>query len=166
MRRIDRDCSDNEKVVEMCISQAEVIRIALNDESFPYVLPLCFGYEKKDGERFFYIHKNRNGKFYELCEKDSSCSFELEGVNELFLDEEKGTCNMNFCSVLGTGRLELVTSDAERLKALNLIMAHYDRADFDWDRRAMTAILVYRLSVSSLTCKATKGWRDNYCADR
>ena len=72
---------------------------------------------------------------------------------------------MNFCSVLGTGRLELVTSDEERLKALNLIMAQYDRADFDWDRRAMTAILVYKLSVSSLTCKATKGWRDNYCAD-
>ena len=178
MRRIDRDSSADERVIEECIRDSQVIRLALDDGDSPYIVPLCFGYEKKDGKRFFYIHKNRHGHLAELIGMNGMCTFELEGSSRLFLDHEKGTCNMDYASIIGHGKIDIVDDEAERERCLVLLMDHidivddeaererclvllmdhYGRGDFDFDRRAMKAILVYRIEVTGLTCKATRGW--------
>ena len=160
MRRIDRDSSADERVIEECIRDSQVIRLALNDGDSPYIVPLCFGYEKKDDKRFFYIHKNRHGHLAELIGMNGMCTFELEGSSRLFLDHEKGTCNMDYASIIGHGKIDIVDDEAERERCLVLLMDHYGRGDFDFDRRAMKAILVYRIEVTGLTCKATRGWKE------
>lgn len=159
MRRLDRDNSTNEAVIGKCIEESQVIRLALNDETSPYVIPLCFGHEVIDGRRFFYFHKNRDGRLARMLESCPVCTFELEGDTRLFLDWEKMMCNMDYCSVIGRGRVSLIETEAERDHAMDVLMAHYGRGDFAYDKRAMKAILMYRLEADELTCKATRGWR-------
>ena len=160
LRRLDRDCSADDSVIEKCIQDSHVLRICMNTDSLPYIVPLCFGYEKVDGRRIFYFHKNRRGLLYELIEKDPRCSFELEGEHSLFMDEVKRTCNMDYASIIGYGTISLVEGDEERKRTIDLLMDHYDRGDFGYDERLMSAILVFRLEVDSLTCKATRGWKE------
>lgn len=164
MRRIDRDFSDNDNVIEACINNSQVIRLSVNDGEVPYIIPLCFGYErKKDGRRFFYFHKNRNGKLYELIGKNEGiCSFELEGESSLFLDDVKMTCNMDYASIIGKGRLSLVEGEEEKIRLLDNLMEHYGHKDFQYNKAAMNVILVYSLEVKELTCKATRGWREKH----
>lgn len=160
MRRLDRDCSADDSVIEKCIQDSQVLRICMNTDGLPYIVPLCFGYERVDGRRIFYFHKNRRGLLYELIEKDPRCSFELEGEHSLFMDEVKGTCNMDYASIIGDGTISLVEGDEERKRTIDLLMDHYGRGDFGYDERLMSAILVFRLEVDSLTCKATRGWKE------
>ena len=48
MRRSDREIKDFGKIVEI-IKKCDVCRIAMNDGDFPYIVPLNFGTEVKDG---------------------------------------------------------------------------------------------------------------------
>lgn len=160
MRRLDRDNSANDFVIEKCIADSQVLRIGMATDDLPYIVPLCFGYERIEDRRVFYFHKNRNGLLHELIEKNPHCSFELEGSSSLFMDEAKRTCNMDYASIIGRGVVSLVDGDDERKRALDLLMEHYGRGDFQYDVRGMSAILVFRLEVESLTCKATRGWKE------
>ena len=76
------------------------------------------------------------------------------------MDEVKRTCNMDYASIIGDGTISLVEGDEERKRTIDLLMDHYGRGDFGYDERLMSAILVFRLKVDSLTCKATRGWKE------
>ena len=56
--------------------------------------------------------------------------------------------------------ISLVEGDEERKRTIDLLMDHYGRGDFGYDERLMSAILVFRLEVDRLTCKATRGWKE------
>ena len=163
MRIIDRDCTSNHEIVRRCLKQAQLLNIAVNTDTVPYIIPLCFGEEEKDGRFVFYFHKAREGTLNSLIKKECPCSFSITGRCSLFMDEEKRTCNMNYASFIGKGRVSLVESEDERNKAVRLIMEHYDRGTFNLDMRAMSAILIYRIDTDEYTVKATKGWRDEEC---
>ena len=163
MRRTDRDCTDNPEIVRRCLKQGQVLNIAVNTDSVPYILPLCFAEEEIDGRFVFYFHKAKDGTLNNLIKKECTCSFSVTGRSTLFMDEDKRTCNMNYASFIGRGRVSLVGSEDERNKAVRLIMEHYDRGAFSLDMRAMSAILIYRIDVDEYTVKATKGWRDEEC---
>lgn len=55
MRRKDREISDFDEIIEV-IKKCDVCRIALNDDGFPYVVPLNFGLDVQDGNVFLYFH--------------------------------------------------------------------------------------------------------------
>ncbi len=160
MRRSDRDVSSEPDAVRKCIRQSQVLSIALNADSVPYIIPLCFGEEEKDGKHFFYFHKAKDGTLNRLIGRQCSCTFSLIGNSSLFMDERKRTCNMNYASFIGKGIVYLVDDETERKKGVELIMKHYEREGFDLDMRAMSAILVYRIETEVFSVKATKGWKE------
>ena len=51
MRRSDREIKDRDQIIEV-IKKCDVCRLALNDGGYPYILPLNFGMEEKDGRSF------------------------------------------------------------------------------------------------------------------
>ena len=53
MRRKDREITDFNEIIEI-IKKCDVCRIALNDEDFPYIVPLNFGLDIQ-GEQVFLI---------------------------------------------------------------------------------------------------------------
>ena len=55
MRRKDREITDFNEIIEI-IKKCDVCRIALNDEDFPYIVPLNFGLDVQGEQVFFYFH--------------------------------------------------------------------------------------------------------------
>lgn len=83
MRRTDREVTDPAEITEM-MTRCEVLHLALNTDTVPYILPVNFGMEP-DGMTL-YIHGAWEGTKYTLIEKDNCASFELDCTHGLVLE--------------------------------------------------------------------------------
>lgn len=155
MRRSDREISGLDALVQV-MERCDVCRLALNDEGgYPYILPLNFGMAVEDGKVTLYFHGANEGTKYDLIRKDNRASFEMDCAHRLVLDEEKGNCTMEYESVIGRGRVEIVP-DAEKQAALRILMAHYREPDFPYSPAAVPRTTVMKLVVEQMTGKRRK----------
>lgn len=74
MRRKDREITDFDEMMKI-IDRCDVCRLAISDEDFPYIVPMNFGTEVKDGTLYLYFHCAQQGKKIELLKKKQSCYF-------------------------------------------------------------------------------------------
>ncbi len=151
MRRADReitDFSEQLKIIENC----DVCRLALNDDSYPYILPLNFGAEVIDGTLVLYFHGATQGKKYELIAKNPLASFEMDCKHRLDSAEEQGYCTMHYDSVIGRGVVEILPEE-DKLHALTVLVNHYHRDDFPFNPAAISRTTVLKLTVTALTGK-------------
>ena len=151
MRRNDREITDFNEMVQI-IEKCDVCRLALNNEGYPYILPLNFGMEMKDEQVVLYFHGADSGKKYELISKDNRTSFEVDCSHRLVSDREKGYCTMEYESVIGTGKLEIVPEE-EKMHALTIITDHYHEEHFEFHQAAMPRTTVLKLTVGQMTGK-------------
>ena len=61
MRRKDREVTELEAVKEI-IRQCDVLRLGLADGDYPYIVPMNFGWEEKEGRLYFYLHGAAEGR--------------------------------------------------------------------------------------------------------
>ncbi|MCD8087352.1 MAG: pyridoxamine 5'-phosphate oxidase family protein [Oscillospiraceae bacterium] len=152
MRRTDREIRDINEIIQV-MEQCDVCRLALNDEAgYPYILPLNFGMRVEDGQITLYFHGAETGRKYELLARDNRVSFEMDRGHNLVLDEEQGNCTMEYESVIGRGRVDIVPEE-EKMEALHILMAHYRREDFPFNEAAVPRTTIMRLTVEQLTGK-------------
>ena len=103
MRRSDRQVTDPAAIAGI-MARCQVVRIALNTEGAPYVLPLNFGMEP-DGMTL-YIHGAMEGEKYCLMAADPRAGFEMDCMLGMDLDEVHQECSTRYESVMGWGILE------------------------------------------------------------
>lgn len=151
MRRSDREIKSFEEIIEV-MEKCDVCRIALYDGEYPYIVPLNFGMEVSGGKVTLYFHGAVEGRKYELMERDNRACFEMDCSHRLVTEEESGNCTMEYESVMGRGRMETVPEE-EREKALKLLMKHYHREDFAFNRSVVPKTRLFRLTVEELTGK-------------
>lgn len=152
MRRSDREVKEFSEIVRI-MEACDVCRLALHDGDYPYILPLNFGMEV-EGERItLYFHGADSGKKYELIEQDNRAAFEMDCSHRLVTDRDKGHCTMEYESVIGCGRVTVV-EDAEKRRALSLMMAHYHPGEaFPFNPAAIPRTTVMKLEVERVTGK-------------
>jgi len=73
MRRKDREITDNSEI-EKIIGKAICCRIGLVDNDEPYIVPVCFGYERNT----IYFHSALEGRKVELIKKNNKVCFEID----------------------------------------------------------------------------------------
>lgn len=152
MRRSDREIKDITEIVEV-MKRCEVCRLALNDDGYPYILPLNFGMEEQNGKIILYFHSALEGKKVELFEKDNRASFEMDCKHQLQYFEEKGYCTYAYESVIGKGKIEILP-DEEKLHALKVLMDHYHPGkNAYFGEAAIPRTLVYKLVVEEVKGK-------------
>ncbi len=151
MRRSDREIKDFNEIVEV-MEKCDVCRIALNDDGYPYIVPLNFGMTVEDGVVTLYFHSALEGTKIDLIRKDNRATFEMDCGHELVTDEEHGNCTMNYRSVIGRGLIEFVP-DNEKFGALKILMAHYHKEDFPFNEKVIPMTAVFKLTVSEMTGK-------------
>lgn len=157
MRRADREIKEFDEMIQV-IEKCDVCRIALNDEEYHYILPLNFGMQIEDGKIVFYFHGATEGKKYELMEKNPKASFELDCAHRLVTSQEKGSCTMEYESIIGYGKLELVPEE-EKYAALCILMKHYHKEDFAFNKAVIPKTTVFKLTVDTCTGKRRKTGR-------
>ena len=90
MRRKDREVTDNyeiNKIINFC----QIIRLAFADSVAPYIVPLNFGFEEKDGKRIFYFHGAKEGRKLDLIKKLGVAGFEADSETEIYGGREACT---------------------------------------------------------------------------
>ena len=152
MRRHDREITDRTAMLEV-IRQCDVCRIALNDDGYPYILPLNFGWEEKDGTLLLYFHGANEGTKYDLMAKDNRASFEMDCKHRLEGDLAKGMCTMHYESVIGCGRMTEITDEAAKIHALEVLCRQYYKDGFPFDKGALPMTRVLQLTVEKMTGK-------------
>ncbi|MFR1171074.1 MAG: pyridoxamine 5'-phosphate oxidase family protein [Coprobacillus cateniformis] len=132
--------------------KCDVCRIALNDDEYPYVVPLNFGLDVQGNQVFFYFHAAMEGKKLDLIAKDNRATFEMDCDHNFILYEERMSCTMGYASVIGHGTIEIV-ADEDKYESLKILMRQYHAEDFKFNTDMMKVTTVLKMTVTDMLGK-------------
>lgn len=151
MRRSDREIKEYADIVSV-IKSCDVCRLALNDEEYPYIIPLNFGFDDKNAAPALYFHSANEGTKLNLIRKDCRASFEMDCGHRLVPDYDAKMCTMEFESVIGYGKITIL-SDDEKKEALKILMKQYHHDEFPINDKVLPMTTVFRLDIENMTGK-------------
>ena len=135
--------------IERIIKKAICCRIALVDDDEPYIVPVCFGYEKNN----LYFHGALEGRKVALIKKNNKICFEIDVDVEVVKASDPCDWSMKYRSIIGVGRAYILENDEEKSHGLNLIMKQYTEGDVSFPKSVPNSVLVVRVDIKSLTGK-------------
>jgi len=156
MRRKDREVHDINVTFDI-VEKCNVVRLAMVDAGKPYLVALNFGYDRQGDELIMYFHSAMEGRKMDILRKDPEVFFEMDTVNEFIRGTQENPCKFcwRFDSVMGSGKVEFITDEAQKVYALNRLIQHLDHDTssyvFPEDRLARTN--VYKVVSSDITGK-------------
>lgn len=154
MRRKDREVKEFQEILNI-IDQCDTLRLGMADGKEAYIVPVSFGYSCSGDALTFYFHSATEGRKVSLMARNPLVTFEMDTAH-VFVEKEKGcACTMDFASVMGKGRAELLNDMEDRMAALKLLLSHYTDRQPPIDQRTAAGTNVYKLEVmrESLCCK-------------
>ena len=87
MRRKDREITDFDEMMKI-IAKCDTCRVAMFDETFPYIVPLNFGTDVEDNQLYLYFHGAKIGKKIDLL-VDDDYSIKIEFIEKKLIHKEK-----------------------------------------------------------------------------
>ena len=154
MRRQERAVTSFSSMLSI-LERCDCCRLAFSDAgSAPYIVPMNFGYQAKGELLVLYFHCASDGKRLQCLQQDPLVGFELDTGHRRL--PGPSPCSFSFCyqSIIGQGRLELLTEPAEKAAALTLLLAHYSEAPVvGFPPEALNHVAAMKLSVTEWTCK-------------
>lgn len=155
MRRKDREITDIKRIIEI-IDNCKVFRVAMVDEGMPYVVPLNFGYDYKDGSFEFYFHCAGEGRKLDIISKSSRVCFEMDCNHELTKAYDACGYSYNFSSVIGEGNAVIVENIEEKKRMLTVFMKHQTGKNFIFSDNEARSVTMCKIKVSGLCAKERK----------
>ncbi|MDR0813219.1 MAG: pyridoxamine 5'-phosphate oxidase family protein [Oscillospiraceae bacterium] len=153
MRRTDREVTELSDILSI-IEKSSVCRLALCDGEFPYVVPLNFGYEYSGGELSLYFHCAKEGKKLDLIARNPNAAFCIDNPGRVQGDNGACEFTMSYESVLGSGNVEMLTQNTDKLHALAVIMKQYAPGrEFSFPEAAVEAVTCLRLRTAEFSGK-------------
>lgn len=139
--------------IESILKKAMTCRIGLVDNDEPYIVPVCFGYERNT----LYFHSALEGRKIELIKKNNKICFEIDTDLEFVRYEDTAQnschCQMKYRSVIGTGRAYFLENGEEKTRALKLLMKQYTKGEFSFPKKTLARTLVVKIDINSVTGK-------------
>lgn len=155
MRRTDREVTDINEILQI-VNKAKILHLGLFDAEYPYIVPLHYGYEYKDGNLIFYIHTAKEGYKLDLIRRNRNVCVELECDVELIpMDDIPCKYSSTFASVIGKGYAEILHDEQEKITGLKLLMMHQTGREFDFDEKLANKVGVLKVTVPSFTAKSS-----------
>ncbi len=154
MRKANQEITDP-KILTEILTNSKICRLAMIDQGLPYILPFNFGYH----ENCIYIHSAPAGKKIGELRQNPQVCFEVE--DETAIVEGDIACRWStlYRSVIGYGKVEIVTGFDEKLQALDIIMQqHGAPAHMEFDTKEVEFIVVLKLTISTMTGKQSSNW--------
>ncbi len=148
VRKKDREITDIDEI-ERVIRKAIRCLIGLVDGDEPYVVPVCFGYERNA----LYFHGALEGRKVELIKRNNKICFEIDTDVEVVKSEKPCKWAMQYKSVIGMGRAYILEKDEEKYYGLKLIMRQYSGGEFNFSKSELDSVLVVRVDIRSITGK-------------
>jgi uncharacterized protein len=154
MRRNDKEIKDPE-VIEEILNHSKVCRIALHNGEYPYIVPFNYGYH----ERVLYFHSAVSGKKINLIQENNKACFEIEYDSLIMQHEQACKWTTKYRSVIGYGKIEVITDPDEKKRGLDKIMEHYGRSAVNvYNEKHVKDIVILKLTIDKLTGKQSGNW--------
>lgn len=153
MRRNDKEVTDAGLINDI-ISRCFCCRIGFNDDGQVYIVPLSFGFERKENTYVFYFHGAKEGRKIDLISKNPEVGFEMD--TGYMLNEGTVACKYSarFQSIIGNGIVEFVSSSDEKAHGLSLIMEHSaGKGNWVFDHKMTDSVAVFKMTVTKMSCK-------------
>ena len=148
MRRHDREITNEEELLAL-LDRLEVIRVGFNGDTYPYVVPLSFGWEKT-GRLYLYVHGAQEGLRHDLRQRDFRVCVEGDRFGGYAMVGEDATCGYE--SLIAFGRAEVVHGE-DALHGLRCILQHGGFEGVDPSLQVTEHTSVWRITVSQMTGK-------------
>ena len=154
MRRKDKEITNFEKVIDI-LEHTDVIRLAMNNGDFPYIIPVNFGYElTSNNQLIFYIHGAKVGTKVELLKQNPLLSFELDTGHQLITNEKACKYSFNYASVIGNGYATFIEEPKAKIEALQIMMNKFaPNKNFSFTESDVRPIIVIKIEVQAYTAK-------------
>ena len=150
MRQAQREIKDIAEMTEL-LDRCQVLRLALHDGEYPYIVPLSFGREIVDGRLFIYFHCAKQGKKVDLIARNNAVAAEVD-ILDGYVKTEHGV-TADYKSVIIYGRAERVCGD-EAIHGIELLLEHCGINGYSAEACVKTdAVAVYKIAVSEMTGK-------------
>lgn len=153
MRRSDREIKDMKRIYEI-IKNTDICRLGLYDNEEVYIVPLNFGHINNDNKISLFFHGAKEGRKVDIIRKSENVGFEMDrGYEPISADVACGHSS-KYQSVIGTGKIKIVTDIEEKNLGMQSIMKHITgKNDWKLPEKAMNDIVIIRLDVEKISCK-------------
>jgi len=148
MRRKDREITDAAEINEI-IASAKLMRIALVDGDMPFLVPVFYCF---DGTSI-YIHSAHAGTKIDILKRNNNVCFEISIDQGIIESDVACDFEAKHRTVIGVGKAVFVKEDAEKIKALDLIVAHFSDQKFEYPKANLSRTAVIRIDITSVKGK-------------
>ena len=160
MRLFKREIKDNEIIREI-LEECDVVRLGGCDGEGMFIVPVNYGYEfEDDGDKrklSLYIHGAKEGRKAEAFAKDPSVAVEMDCRHEVITGDYTCSYSYAYRSIMGNGKIHLLTEKEEKIHALTKIMEHMaPEAEIDFRPEMLERTAVFRIDVEDFTGKERK----------
>lgn len=156
MRRKDREIKSLDDIFSI-VKKCNVVHVGMVDDGKPYVVALNFGFDRQGDNLILYMHSAQEGRKIDVLRKNPDVYFQMNCSHEFIRAMPDNPCDYGwkYGSVMGSGKVEFITDDAEKTHALNRIIQHLDKTDkeFDFPSQKLSRTCVYRIMVDDFSCK-------------
>ena len=151
MRRTEREITDKQEIFDV-LRRCDTLRIAMQDEAAPYIVPVSFGLEIVDGQAVVYFHCAQAGRKLDLMRAHPRVC--VEGDVYLGVERTAHGITTRYESVIGTGVCRFLSAPDDILHGLKLLTEHYGYFDYPLERCAGLAhLLVGRIALDEISGK-------------
>lgn len=152
MNFAEREITDIDEI-DRLLSSARVCRIALFDRNYPYIVPMCFGYNITGGNLELYFRCEEKGKKLDLIKENSRAAFEIDRLHEIVASNDPCGFAARYHSITGVGTVSAVTG-IDKITGLNLIIKKYVSSPPEkLSENALNSVAVLKLTASEFCCK-------------
>lgn len=150
----EREIKDFDEI-DLLLSQSRVCRIALIDGDYPYIVPMCFGYNLTGGKLELYFCGSEKGKKIELIKRNHNAAFEIDKLHEVVKSSDGFGIAARYRSITGTGEIEFITG-IDKITGLNLIFKKYGEnpSEIKVSEQELNSMAVLKLTAEKFCCNS------------
>ncbi|WP_455646199.1 pyridoxamine 5'-phosphate oxidase family protein [Methanosphaera sp.] len=151
MRRKNLEITDVNEMGKI-LDKTNTIHLGLNNNEYPLILPLSFGYEIIDEKIVIYFHGGLKGIRYELLKKDNHVCVQTEVFSEY--KETITSATTHFDSIIGFGQAIELIDDEERIHGMKLIIKHCGFEGMEIDKKLFEKTSMFKVVLKEVQCKS------------
>lgn len=149
MRRRSREIADRAEI-EAIIRADRVMHLALAHDNVPFLVPVFYGF---DGSAL-YFHSASAGTKIEILKANDRVCFEITVDHGVVTAEAACDFEAQHRTVIGSGRARFVEDEAEKIRALDLIVAKFTDRGFEYPKAKLGITTVIRIDIERITGKS------------
>jgi len=148
MRRKDREITGRNEI-DAIIRSEKLMHIALVDGDRPFLVPVFYAF---DGSAL-YFHSAQSGSKIEIIKRNNNVCFEISVDNDFIESEEACDFEAKHRTVIGFGKAFFIEEEAEKIKALDMIVGHFTVKKFEYPKANLDRTAVIRIDIESIKGK-------------